>query len=82
MKSPQCYAIRPNERPSEAVVRAVSSANATELQCDEPLYSYIDPDALDDLFRSHPSRHHDETAVHFDYHGHTVVVTADAVELH
>ncbi|SIR83033.1 hypothetical protein SAMN05421858_4014 [Haladaptatus litoreus] len=81
MKSPQCYAIRPNERASEAVVRAVSSANATELQFDDPLYDHIDPDALDDLFRSHPGRQHNETAVHFDYRGYTVVVTADAVEL-
>ncbi|GAA0234913.1 HalOD1 output domain-containing protein [Haladaptatus pallidirubidus] len=80
-KSPQRYAIRPDERVSEAVVRAVSTATATELQLDDPLYDHIDPDALNDLFRPYPGRQHSGTEVHFNYHSYTVVVTADAVEL-
>ncbi|WP_435157585.1 HalOD1 output domain-containing protein [Haladaptatus sp. DFWS20] len=80
-ESPQRYTIRPNERASEAVIRAVSSADDRDLHWENPLYDHIDPDALDSLFHPHRDRLHDDTTVHFDYCGYTVVVSAETVEL-
>lgn len=69
------YSIGDDERPSEAVVAAVSDAaarRATEestrsTETPPPLYYAIDPDALDSLF--HATRRSDPTEgrVSFDY---------------
>ncbi|WP_266079958.1 HalOD1 output domain-containing protein [Haladaptatus caseinilyticus] len=79
---PQFYTIRPDERASEAVIRAVTAEEGTEFQLDSPLYDHIEPDALDSLFRSDQERPNRHISVEFDYCGYTVVVSARTVELH
>jgi hypothetical protein len=65
------------QSPSERVVRAVADhRGVSPEQLDEPLYSAIDPDALDILFARRPG----ETTVlelEFIYHGHRVTVESD-----
>lgn len=62
---------------SERVVRAVADHRGVDPgDLDEPLYSAIDPDALDALFARAP----DESSVRrlrFRYLGHDVTVEAD-----
>lgn len=54
----------------------VVDAVATEMGVDpvalDPLFDVVDPDALDRLFASDV-----EGSVHFEYHGHEVVVCND-----
>ena len=57
---------------SEQVIRAVAEAEAVDpLDLNPPLYSAINPDALDALFRETTGE------VRFTYHGHTVTIGAD-----
>lgn len=72
--SPNVFVRSESERLSDTVIRAVSTATGLaptpEPGADEsldPLYTAIDPDALDSVFG-------DESAgtVSFDYHGYTV----------
>jgi len=79
------YDVSPQESLSEAVVTAVSTASGTEPAPDtspgaggglDPLYSVIDPEALDSLF------HHADSGgaagrVTFRYHGYAVTVHSE-----
>jgi len=85
------YDISAEESVSEAVVAAVatvsnvepvpapedSSEPATELALD-PLYSVVDPDALDAIFRPQGDDEHGVASrVSFPYHGHDVTVHSE-----
>lgn len=69
----------PDERPTEAVVRAVATVTNRDPTSVEPLASVIDADALDDLF----GREGDDQGVYprvgFDHAGCDVVVAPDRV---
>lgn len=82
------YELSPSESPSEAVVAAVSAASGAEplADCDDatevldPLYSAVDPDALDCIFgATGPGEARTGCRVTFDYHGHEVTVHGDRV---
>jgi hypothetical protein len=63
-----------NDRPTDAVVQAVATVEGVEpVDLDVPLFSVVDPDALDRLFES-PS---DDLAVTFRYHGHDIELASD-----
>jgi hypothetical protein len=66
------YHLAPDERPSEAVVRAVSAVTGRPVVELEPLYAVIDPDALDVLFSS--GRVKQTGRVSFDWSGCEIVV--------
>lgn len=64
------------ELPSTATVMAVAAAAGVEPDALPPLYDTIDPDALDDLFRS-PHAIRSDVRVSFTYAGCDVVVAGD-----
>ncbi|ELZ10749.1 hypothetical protein C479_08058 [Halovivax asiaticus JCM 14624] len=71
-----------DEQPSLRVVRAVATADDTDpATLDPPLYSAVDPTALDQLFENSSSGSRQGT-IQFSYRGHEVTVGADGrVEL-
>jgi len=70
--------ISETESPSEAVVRAVAAVSGLDPvpgrspDCLDPLYTAVDPDALDTLFRPGSLGR-----VTFHYHGYEVTVDSD-----
>ena len=74
------YDIGADERPSEAVVRAVSTFLDTPPLDLDPLYDAIDPAHLDGLFDGDGS-FRTATSIAFSYEGYEVTVTGDAVSL-
>lgn len=65
-----------DESMSAAVVDAIAAADGVEPTDLEPLYEAVDPEALDDLFRTSPG------SVTFEFNGYRVTVTsAGDVEL-
>ncbi len=61
-------------QPTDAVVRAVATVRDVEpIDLSLPLFTAVDPDALDRLFES-PA---DDLSVTFHYHGHDVEVHSD-----
>ncbi len=65
--------VRSNQ-PTDAVVQAVATVEGVEpVDLDIPLFTVIDPDALDSLFES-PS---DDLGVTFRYHGHEIELDSD-----
>ena len=61
-------------KPTDAVVRAVATVRDVDpIDLDLPLFTAVDPDALDRLFDS-PA---DGLSVTFHYHGHDVEVRSD-----
>lgn len=83
------YEMSPPESPSEGVVAAVSAASGAEpLEAPDastpdvldPLYSAIDPDALNSLFCTTDSEEsRTSCCVTFDYHGYEVTVHGDRI---
>lgn len=82
------YQIKPDQTPSEAVIRAVASASGrkpTPLSNTEggetldPLYNVINPDALDKLCNSTTENSQSAGTVKFRYSGYAV--TVDGTEL-
>ena len=73
------YHVRRDESVAEAVVRVVSSVTQTEQTGLEPLYSKVDPDALNALFTSPENGVPRPTdgVVAFDYAGNHIEITAD-----
>lgn len=74
------YSIGEDETPSEAVTYALmDGADDAPLEQQTPLYDVVDPDALDDLFRT--DRNFDDGGasgrVTFKYEGYDVTVRAD-----
>ena len=69
-----------DERPSEAVVRAVAAFTNSSLTDLEPLYDVIDPVNVDELFER-TSDTPVGTELTFAYSGCEVCVTADAVRV-
>ncbi len=78
------FDIRGDKSASTAVVRAVSTAKDVEPENLPPIYDYIDPEALDELFQKTNRRPiRGNTTVSFEYCGYTVAVRAvGTVELH
>ncbi|UPV99854.1 hypothetical protein M0R88_15210 [Halorussus gelatinilyticus] len=78
------YEVSPSESFSEGVIAAVSAASGTDsiapkeatssAEVLEPLYSVVDPDALDGLFRGRDSGR-GSVEVSFAYHDHEVTVS-------
>jgi len=69
----------PAKRPSQAVVEAISEATDTGLTEIGPLYSAIDPEALDELFRRDGGRGASTGRVTFALDGHEVTVQSGGV---
>lgn len=74
------YSLDVDERPSEAVVRAVSLLTNTPVLDLDPLYEVIDPDHLNGLFDNTPeSGVQKDSEVSFRFAGCSVTVTKGAV---
>jgi hypothetical protein len=86
------YDLSPEETISEGVVRAVSEwldavptsgeTNEDQKQVLDPLYSVINPDALDAIFRTRETEHSgksdlERVEVAFRYHGGLITVRED-----
>jgi hypothetical protein len=69
----------PAKRPSQAVVEAVSEATDTGLTDIGPLYSAIDPEALDELFQRDGGRGVPTGRITFALDGHEVTVRSGGV---
>lgn len=54
-KAPVKYRYGGDESPSEAVIAALSAVTGHDPLEMDPLYEYVDPDALDAAFRSSPT---------------------------
>lgn len=72
------YHIQENESVTEAVVRAVCSVTDSDQTGLEPIYSVVDPDALNVLFGSNGSDHSrlSDGVVAFEYVGRQVRITS------
>lgn len=66
-----------SEPVSHSVIEAVSEATGTDVERLAPLYEAIDPDALDALFESIPSRERMRGSVSFAFDGCSVRVAAN-----
>lgn len=74
------YEVGPDERPSEAVVRATAAFTNTPVIELEPLYDSLDPDHLDGLFGASGGRSAREgSSLTFVFDGCLVSVTREAV---
>jgi hypothetical protein len=65
------YEMGPDQSPSEGVVEAMCAVSNIEPTSLDPLYSVIDPDALDTIFESGFSGN---PTVKFQYNGREVMV--------
>lgn len=77
------YTCSEDEPVSHTVIAAVSEVtNCDPIELD-PLYEYIDPEALDTIFRSSSTgdTNHDEVCLEFDYKTTRVTVTPDYVHI-
>lgn len=73
--------VRPNERPSDAVVRLVASVRECDPLDLEPLGRAIDPDALDALFAERPDGLDAGSAtVSFSYCGYALTINGTEAE--
>lgn len=68
------YELEPDEPVTDGVIEAVSEVYDLEPTSLEPLYSVLDPDALDALFKPGDSSN---LTVEFRYNGCEVQVTSD-----
>lgn len=66
--------------PTQAIIEAIASAEGVDIMelrppAYEPLYSVVDPEALDLLFNEHPPEENDsDIQVAFTYEGYDVIV--------
>ena len=74
------YDIEENERPSEAVVLAVSTLTNTPILELDPLFDTIDPEHLDSIVREWRDTD-DENAISFQYSGCRISVTHETVRV-
>lgn len=73
------YAIGDDERPSEAVVRAVAAFTDTRVLDLDPLYHAIDPDHVDTLLDGSNGAEH--ARVSFGFNGCAVTVESETVRV-
>lgn len=66
------------ERPSEAVLHAVAETTGRDVMVGEPLYTAVDPDALDTLARTDGDN---DVAVSFSYLGCFVYADGEAIRV-
>ncbi|WP_083898865.1 HalOD1 output domain-containing protein [Natronococcus jeotgali] len=81
--SPVQYTCREDDPVSQTVITAVAEASNCD-PCElDPLYEYIDPDALNTLFHLHSSdeANQDEVSLEFTYTTYRVTVTANSVHI-
>lgn len=64
-------------RTCTGVIGALGQALDTDPHELPPLYTAIECDAVEQLFRPHPSRSRADVSLTFTYDGHTVTITAD-----
>lgn len=69
------YTIPDDERPSVAVIRAITNLTDDELTEIPPLFESVDPEALDLVCSS------DDAQIEFDYHGYRIRVAETTVSL-
>ncbi|WP_227379168.1 HalOD1 output domain-containing protein [Haladaptatus halobius] len=74
------YDIDTEERPSEAVVRAVAALTDTAIQNLDPLYNVIDPDHIDGIFTKRTNTG-GRTELSFEFNGCAVTVTHTEVRV-
>ena len=72
------YIVNEDERPSGAVIQAISTLTDTPTLDMDPLFDAIDPDHLDGIFTDR-SNIRQERELSFYYHGCHVTVTRDSV---
>lgn len=76
------YSLDADDRPSEVVIRAVSSLTDTPILDLAPLYEVVDPDHLNGLFdEPQESGLRESSSVSFHFNGCTVTVTKNAVHV-
>lgn len=68
------YELDPDETVAEGVIEATAAVSNQEPTSLDPLYSVIDPDALNALFNPW---HSSDPQVTFQYDGHEIQVTSD-----
>lgn len=73
------YPIGDDERPSEAVVRAVAAFTDTPILDLDPLYYAIDPEHVDTLLDGSDGAEH--ARVSFGFNGCTVTVVSETVQV-
>ncbi|WP_433634750.1 HalOD1 output domain-containing protein [Halomicrococcus sp. NG-SE-24] len=72
------YDIAPDEKPSEAVVRAVAALTDMSILDLDPVYEVIDPGHVDGIFTTDESRSQ-HVELSFEFNGCTVTVTHETV---
>lgn len=72
------YDIAPDEKPSEAVVRAVAALTEMPILDLDPLYEVIDPEHVDGIFTTDESRSQ-HVELSFEFNGCTVTLTHERV---
>lgn len=77
----ESYLIRPDERASDAVVRAVASATDRDFLEIPPIYDAIDPDGLDALFVATDEEARQEITISFSYADCEVAIEASEVRV-
>lgn len=71
-----------DERPSEAVVRAVATATDTAVLDLDPLYDVLDPEQLDGIVESgNDDCFHEGSSITFSFNGCRVTMTEDTVRV-
>lgn len=77
------YTCSEDDRISHTIIAAVAEASNSDPSELDPLYEYIDPDALNSLFQLHSSSETDQNDVYleFTYLTYRVAVTANSVHI-
>jgi len=77
------YAGNENGSVSQEVIAAIAEESGRDPMELDPLYEYIDPDALNAIFdfRSNDDTDCTETYLEFSYNAYRVAVTADSVHV-
>jgi len=82
-ESPVKYPCGEDDPVSQTVIAAVAEASDRDPTELDPLYEYIEPDALDTLFHSYSSDEEDQDEVYleFTYTTYCVAVTANYIHV-
>lgn len=76
------YDMGEDERPSEAVVRAVARATNTDVLGLDPLYEEIDPDHLNAITdKTNDGDTHRTHSITFPFNGCQITVNRDSIEI-
>ncbi|NKE37981.1 hypothetical protein GWG54_19730 [Natronococcus sp. JC468] len=83
IESPVQYTCSEDDRISHTIIAAVAEASNCDPSELDPLYEYIDPDALNSLFQFHSRNEANQNKVclEFTYLVYRVTVTANSVHI-